>query len=105
LAWQEYVPGRFLNALHPDAALKNESNWLGFHDGEKKFVVRQISGLIARHIHWDIQKGERLERGDKIGIICYGSRAEIYLPAGQFEASVQLGDAVKSAETVLGVWK
>ncbi len=105
LEWQEYVPGRFLNALSPDAALKNESNWMGFRDGEHAFVVRQISGLIARHIHWDIQKGAKLGRGDKIGMICYGSRAEIYLPAAQFEATVQIGDAVKSSETILGNWK
>ncbi len=105
LEWQEYVPGRFLNALDPDAALKNESNWLGFRDGNKTFVVRQISGLIARHIHCDIQKGEKLKRCDKIGMICYGSRAEVYLPADQFDASVRLGDAVKTAETLLGSWK
>jgi phosphatidylserine decarboxylase len=105
LQWQEHVPGRFLNALHPDAALKNESNWLGFCDGETKFVVRQISGLVARHIHWDIEKGAVLERGDKIGIICYGSRTELYLPAEKFMTSVRVGDAVKSARTVLGGWK
>jgi len=105
LEWQEYVPGRFLNALNPDAALKNESNWMGFRDGERAFVVRQISGLIARHIHWDIQKGAKLERGEKMGMICYGSRAEIYLPADQFEATVQIGDAVKSFGTILGNWK
>lgn len=105
LEWQEHMPGLFLNALDPDAALKNESNWLGFRDGKRAFVVRQISGLIARHIYWDVQKGDTLQQGDKVGIICYGSRAELYLPADVFQASVQLGDAVKSAETVLGGWK
>ncbi len=105
LEWQQYVPGRFLNALCPDAALKNESNWMGFRDGGRRFVVRQISGLIARHIHFDVQKGDQLERTDKIGMICYGSRAEFYAPAAEFEATVQLGDVVKTAETLLGNWK
>ncbi|HCM43195.1 MAG TPA: phosphatidylserine decarboxylase family protein [Candidatus Omnitrophica bacterium] len=105
LEWQEYTPGKFLNAMEPESAIKNESNWLGFRNGTETFIVRQISGLIARHIHWDIQQGERLGRGDKIGVICYGSRTEIYLPAARFEATVKLGDAVKSSETVLGNWK
>ncbi len=105
LEWQEYVPGKFLNALNPDSALKNESNWMGFRDGSKKYVVRQISGLISRHIHWDIKKGETLARGAKMGMICYGSRAELYFPADEFETLVHLGDAVKSAETVVGIWK
>lgn len=105
LEWQEHIPGQFLNALDPESALKNECNWLGFRQNDKKFVVRQISGLIARHIHWDVQKGEILARGSKIGMICYGSRTELYLPADEFEILVHLGDTVKSAETVLGIWK
>lgn len=105
LQWQEYTPGKFLNAMDPESAFKNESNWMGFRHGEFAFIVRQISGLIARHIHWDVQQGDRLGRGDKIGMICYGSRTEIYLPAARFEATVKLGDVVKSSETVLGNWK
>ncbi len=105
LEWQEHIPGKFLDARDPESAKKNECNWMGFQEGGRKFVVRQISGMIARHIHWDIKKGERLARGDKIGMICYGSRAELYLPAEEFEVLVRIGDAVKSAETVLGIWK
>jgi len=105
LEWQEYTPGKFLNAMDPESAFKNESNWMGFRHGAHTFIVRQISGLIARHIHWDIQQGQRLGRGDKIGMICYGSRTEIYLPAARFEATVKLGDAVKTSETILGNWK
>ena len=105
LEWQEHIPGKFLDARDPESAKQNECNWMGFSDGDKKFVARQISGLIARHIHWDVKKGEVLARGDKIGMICYGSRAELYLPAEQFETLVHLGDVVKSAETVVGIWK
>ena len=105
LEWQEHIPGQFLNALDPESTIKNECNWLGFREGSKKFVVRQISGLIARHIHWDIKKGETLARSAKIGMICYGSRAELYLPADEVETLVQLGDAVKSAETIVAKWK
>ena len=105
LEWQEHIPGKFLDARNPQSALQNECNWMGFHDGGRKFVVRQISGMIARHIHWDIKKGETLARGAKMGMICYGSRAELYLPAEEFETLVRLGDVVKSAETVMGIWK
>ncbi len=105
LEWQEHVPGKFLDARDPESSKQNESNWMGYYDGSRKFIVRQISGMIARHIHWDVKKGETLARGAKIGMICYGSRAELYLPAEEFETSVHLGDDVKSAETVVGVWK
>ncbi len=105
LEWQEHIPGKFLDARDPESAKQNECNWMGFADGDKKFVVRQISGLIARHIHWDVKKGEVLAQGDKTGMICYGSRAELYLPADQFETLAHLGDVVKSAETVVGIWK
>ena len=105
LEWQEHILGKFLDARDPEASLQNECNWMGFHEGRRKFVVRQISGMIARHIHWDVKKGETLARGDKIGMICYGSRAELYLPAEEFETLVHLGDVVKSAETVVGIWK
>ncbi len=105
LEWQKHLPGKFLDARDPESANKNECNWMGFQEGHRKFVVRQISGKIARHIHWDIQKGESLAQGSKMGMICYGSRAEIYLPVNEVEALVQLGDAVKSAETVVGIWK
>lgn len=106
LEWQEHIPGKFLNALDPESAKQNECNWMGFRDEKgRRFVVRQISGLIARHIHWDIKKGETLARGAKIGMICYGSRAELYVPAKEFEVLAQLGTSVKSAESVLGLWK
>lgn len=106
LEWQEHVPGKFLDARNPESANQNECNWMGFRDEQgRRFVARQISGLIARHIHWDIKKGETVARSAKIGMICYGSRAELYLPANQFETLVKLGDCVKSAESVLGLWK
>ena len=105
LEWQEHIPGKFLDARDPESAIQNECNWMGFCEGNRKFVVRQISGMIARHIHWDVKKGETLARGDKMGMICYGSRAELYLPAEEFETLGHLGDVVKSAETVVGIWK
>ncbi len=103
--WIEHVPGKFLNAMDPQSAVQNECVWIGCRDGSRKFVVRPISGLIARHIHWDIEKGEKLARGQKIGIICYGSRTELYLPAEEFQPLVRVGDVVKSSKTVVGIWK
>ncbi len=105
IEWLEHVPGRFLNAMKQEASTVNECVWLGCRDGERKFVVRPISGLIARHIHWDIKKGQTLARGAKIGIICYGSRTEIYLPAAEFETLVHVGDVVKLSLTEIGRWK
>ncbi len=104
LAYQKYEKGKFLNALDKESVKVNECNWLGIDGGERKALVRQISGAIARRIHCDVTMGEGLARGGKIGIICYGSRAEIYLPKRLFRPSVTIGQYVKAGQTILGEW-
>ncbi len=104
VAYLEYEPGKFLNALNKDSAKLNESNWIGIQDAGRCILMRQISGAIARRIHCDVKLGEKLERGQRIGIICYGSRAECYIPKKLFRAGVNIGDKVKAGETILGEW-
>lgn len=102
--YQKYEPGKFLNALEAESAKVNEANWIGVDGGDRKALVKQISGAIARKIHWDVPVGEGLERGQKFGIICYGSRTEVYIPKRLFKPSVQIGQNVKGGETLLGEW-
>ncbi|MBI3314221.1 MAG: phosphatidylserine decarboxylase [Candidatus Omnitrophica bacterium] len=104
IGYLQYEPGKFLNAIDRKSVNFNESNWIGI-DGSEKVLVRQIAGTIARRIFWDVGLQDKIERGTKLGIICYGSRVECYLPSDRFQPSVQRGEKVKAGETILGVWK
>ena len=98
-----YVPGKFFNALREASVNHNESNWIGIDAGQSmRILVRQIAGAIARRICCDVKIGQELSRGDKLGIICYGSRVECYFPKTLFRAKVRVGDMVKTGQTVLG---
>ncbi len=99
-----YVPGEFFNALLERSARENESNWIGLEDGARKVLIRQITGAIARRIFWDVEIGSQVQRSEKIGMICYGSRVECYVPERNFRIHVKLGDKVKAGQTVLGEW-
>ena len=102
--FQKYEPGKFLNALNKDSVKKNECNWIGVASEDYKALVRQISGTIARKIFSDVKIGQGLKRGDKVGIICYGSRTEFFAPKRLFKSSVRVGDHVKAGQTILGEW-
>lgn len=98
--------GVFLDVRHPDAPMRNESATIVFGatmgGREYQFVVRQIAGLIARRIVTDLTVGERLGRGQRIGMIKFGSRLELMVPtelAG--EVRVRVGDRVRAGQTVL----
>lgn len=79
----DYRPGEFLNALDPASAVRNESMWIGLEEPAppyRRLVCRQISGAIARRIVCDLRPGEALDRGQKFGMIKFGSRTELILP-------------------------
>jgi len=97
-----YNPGRFLNASLDKASLENEQAGLLVEtdDGQKVLFV-QIAGLIARRIVTYPVVGTRIERGQRYGLIRFGSRVDIYLPAGTGIAC-RLGDVTVAGETVIG---
>lgn len=101
----EYSPGQFLNALNPESALKNENLSIGFQEPAapyRRFVVRQIAGLIARRIVCNLRPGEVAPRGHKFGMIKLGSRTELVIPAEPgLEVLCRLGDRVKGGSTVV----
>jgi phosphatidylserine decarboxylase len=102
--FSEHVPGKFLNALRAESAFQNEHQILGLQDGGFRVTVRLIAGAIARRICIWTQPGARVERGERIGMIRYGSRAEIYVPAS-CEIAVKPGDRVKGGSSILGYRK
>jgi phosphatidylserine decarboxylase len=100
-----YRPGEFLDARHPESGLRNEANTIVIEPDAGMagpVVVRQIAGLIARRIVCRVGAGDRVERGQRVGLIKFGSRTELIVPADcGLEAVVRLNDHVKGGATVL----
>jgi len=100
-----YRKGRYVNAMNPLSSKVNESNTVAMvRTGapEDRLVVRQISGAIARRIVCAAQQGQELDRGEKFGMIKFGSRTELYVPANEhIECMVAIGDNVKAGVTPL----
>jgi len=102
-----YTMGEFMNAMRTECAQHNENVLLGFEAAEpagKKIGVRLIAGVIARRIVPFIQQGEEVKRGDRISLIQFGSRADVYLPR-EAKIKVALGDRVVGGETILAVFE
>jgi phosphatidylserine decarboxylase len=101
----KYNLGRFMSATNPESALVNENMWMGFEEEDaphRKYIMRQISGGIARRIVCDIRMGEVLEQGHKFGMIKLGSRAEVIVPdLPGLEIVVPLNKWVKAGRDVL----
>ena len=97
-----YKKGQFKNAMAPESSRINESNdvlMTRLSDPAEKLLVRQISGAIARHIVCEAREALEYRQGDPFGMIKFGSRTELYLPAGdegRYEVSVKIGDPVRA---------
>lgn len=77
-----YRPGRFLNAEDPQASVENERNGIIIETPTGPMAVVQIAGLVARRIVPFVREGDSVGPGDRIGLIRFGSRLDVYLPAG-----------------------
>jgi len=97
-----YFPGKFFSADLDKASKDNERNavHLELKDGRRVTVV-QIAGLVARRIVCKISEGDVMRRGERFGIICFGSRVDVYLPPDTHPA-VGVGDKVLAGESILG---
>lgn len=107
VAWFKYTTGQFLNALKAESAIYNENVLLGFEASEprgQKVGVRLIAGVIARRIVPFVQQGDEVVRGDRISLIQFGSRADVYLPRNA-RIMVKVDDRVVGGETVLAVFE
>lgn len=100
----QHFPGQFLAAYKNAASIKNESTMMVLEGNNGKILVRQVAGLLARRIVCKTKAGDVLRRGERYGMIKFGSRLDVYLPKDA-EIKVKLGDKVKAGETVLALKK
>jgi phosphatidylserine decarboxylase len=98
-----YKKGKYLNALNPESSLLNEQNVVEMETPEGDLVgYTQIAGLLARRVVFNRRAGDLVERGEKIGMMKFGSRMDVLLPAGSV-LQVRLGQRVKGGSTILAV--
>jgi phosphatidylserine decarboxylase len=97
-----YYPGKFFAANLDKASLQNEHNaiFLETENGQRLCVV-QVAGLIARRIICKVQPGDDMVRGQRFGLICFGSRLDVYLPE-DVEIKVAVGDKIKAGASIIG---
>ena len=103
IAFLKYQPGQFLSALKTESARCNENVLIGIESGEcpgERMAVRQIAGLIARRVVSWVHVGDVVARGQRLGLIQFGSRCDLYLPL-DMETTVKPGDKVVGGETVI----
>lgn len=98
-----YNPGKFFNASLDKASMHNEQNAVIMEEGGRRFAFNQIAGLIARRIVCYAKPGMRYEKGQRFGLIRFGSRVDVYLPAG-CSPSVKVGEKVRAGSSILGYW-
>jgi phosphatidylserine decarboxylase len=95
-----YNPGKFLNAAAEKSSLENEQSSVGIQSGSSRILVRQIAGLIARRIVTYSRKGQQVKQGDRMGLIRFGSRVDVFIPTDS-KLRAQLGSLTTAGSTVL----
>ena len=96
----EYREGQFLNAMNAESAVQNEQTLVTIDTGNYTVSFKQIAGLLARRILCNVREGDRVTRGERMGLIKFGSRVDVLLPAS-VELRVAAGDRVKGGSSVL----
>jgi phosphatidylserine decarboxylase len=100
----DYYPGKFFSANLDKASKENEHNALLLESPAGKPVAFvQIAGLVARRIICAVQPGDAVKRGQRFGMICFGSRLDIYLPPDT-ETRVTVGDKVQAGSSIIARW-
>lgn len=100
----KHSPGKFLVAHKDAASIKNENTVIILEGKDGKILVRQVAGLVARRIVCKVKAGDVLRRGERYGMIKFGSRLDVYLPK-ETEIQLKLGDKVTAGETIIGIKK
>lgn len=101
--FHQHFAGKFFDARHPACSAVNEAQVIGIADGDYVVTVKLIAGIIARRIVNWCSAGDRLAKGERIGMIRYGSRAELFLPLDA-RLAVKVGDSVKGGQTIVA-WR
>ena len=93
--------GQFLNAMKPESAVLNEQTMITIDGGDYSVSFKQIAGLLARRIVCNLKPGDRVVRGQRMGLIKFGSRVDVLMPA-EAELRVKVGDRVRGGSSILG---
>jgi phosphatidylserine decarboxylase len=96
----QYQKGQYLNAMNPASADRNEQNAVTVKGEGFEITFKQIAGLLARRIVFKLNQGDTVERGQRVGLIKFGSRVDVILPA-EATIKVKVGQKVKGGESVL----
>jgi phosphatidylserine decarboxylase len=96
----EFREGGFVNAMKPESVLTNEQTLVVIDAGEYDVSFKQIAGLLARRIVCDLKVGDKVARGQRVGLIKFGSRVDVLMPA-EANLKVKMGSRVKGGSTVL----
>ena len=96
----DYKPGKFLAAWDANASLQNEQNIFTQSTEHGEIVYKQIAGWVARRVVAWKKAGDTVARGERIGLVRFGSRVDVWLP-GEAEITVKVGDHVKGGSSVL----
>jgi phosphatidylserine decarboxylase len=102
---QVHRPGAFKAAFRHEAGMQNEQlASLLTGEGGRRALVVQIAGLLARRIVPYVKPGDDLAKGQRFGMICFGSRVDVYLPP-EVEIRVRVGDRVKAGSSIIALWR
>jgi phosphatidylserine decarboxylase len=99
----EYRPGKFQMAMRKTASAENEQNVIYLDTAHGQIVFKQIAGMIARRVVLWRKAGDQVERGERIGIVRFGSRMDVWLPR-EAEITVKPGDHVAGGSSILARW-
>src|ERR1700721_320151 len=97
-----YQKGKYLNAMNPASADRNEQNAVTVKGDGYEVTFKQIAGLLARRIVFNLSQGDGVQRGRRVGLIKFGSRVDVLLPA-EAAIKIKVGDKVKGGSSVLAV--
>lgn len=103
IGYRHYNKGRFGHAGTEKASLENEQSTVGMETLRGKLLLRQIAGLVARRIVTDHQTGTRVEQGERMGLIRFGSRVDVFVPA-DLKVLVHVGEKTLAGQTVVAEW-
>jgi phosphatidylserine decarboxylase len=103
VTYRHYRPGRFVNAATEKASAANEQSSVGLETPRGRLLVRQIAGLVARRIVTDHPVGHPALQGERMGLIRFGSRVDLFLPPAA-TVTVASGAATRAGETVVARW-
>ena len=103
IASLQYCPGKFLAAMREGASAENEQNVISLSTAAGEMIFKQIAGVIARRVVCWKEPGDRVERGERIGLVRFGSRVDLWVPR-EAQLLVAVGHSVKGGSSVVARW-